>query len=62
MAKRLCDLAGPGVIHIGPQAFELVGARFAFADPVRAHLKGRSGDVLFHRVAERGKRTLVMAG
>jgi class 3 adenylate cyclase len=62
VAKRLCDLAGPSAIHIGPRAFALVGQGFAFANPVRAHLEGTSGDVLIHRVTDSVKRTFAMAG
>jgi class 3 adenylate cyclase len=50
LAKRLCDLAGPGTVHIGPRAFEITGHAVGFAKPVRAHLKGIAGEVLVRSV------------
>jgi class 3 adenylate cyclase len=55
VAKRLCDLAGGGTMHIGPQAFD-GGARAALAGvagpaaPVLAKLRGIVGEVVLHRV------------
>jgi class 3 adenylate cyclase len=50
LAKRLCDLAGPGTVHIGPQAFQLAGQEVGVAEPFRAELKGIAGEVIVHRV------------
>jgi len=61
-AKRLCDLAGPGTVHIGPRAFDLVGPDFGCAKPVRAHLKGIVDDVLVRSVTASADRPLAMAG
>jgi class 3 adenylate cyclase len=60
LAKRLCDLAGPGTVHIGPRTYELAGPDVRFARPVRAHLKGIVGDVLVRRVMA-AQRPLAMA-
>ena len=62
IAQRLCDLAGPGEIQIGPGAFARHGHRPFSASPVRAHLKGVSGAVLSHRVAVRHSGPLAAAG
>jgi class 3 adenylate cyclase len=54
VAARLCDLAGPGDIQIGPAAFDRVDHddRAALpARPMTAHLKGIRGTVLTHRLA-----------
>jgi class 3 adenylate cyclase len=48
LASRLCALAGPGELHIGPRAYELIHPRPAV--PQRATLKGMAGSVLVHRV------------
>ena len=45
---RLCALAGPGELQIGPRAYELSHPRPAV--PHRATLKGMAGSVLIHRV------------
>jgi class 3 adenylate cyclase len=50
LAKRLCDVAGPGELQVGPAAFELSGRTECSAEPVRARLKGITGAVLSHRV------------
>jgi class 3 adenylate cyclase len=56
VAKRLCDLAEPGAVYLGPRAFEEGGQRFLAgldAGPVRsidAHLKGIAGDVRAYRL------------
>jgi class 3 adenylate cyclase len=52
-AKRLCDLAGPGTIHIGERAFEL-GARRVLDDWAgrvtsrRTNLEGMTGDAIVY--------------
>lgn len=54
VAARLCDLAGPDTLHIGPQAAEHGGRRILqnWAEGTvavrRAHLKGISADVTLH--------------
>jgi class 3 adenylate cyclase len=48
LAARLCALAGPGELHIGPRAYELIHPRPAV--PQRTTLKGMAGSVLVHRV------------
>jgi class 3 adenylate cyclase len=48
-AKRLCDLAGPGEVQVGPDAFARAGHRWHCPRPVRARLKGIAGTVLAHR-------------
>ncbi|HEU4425376.1 MAG TPA: adenylate/guanylate cyclase domain-containing protein [Pilimelia sp.] len=50
LAKRLCDLAGPAEVHVGPVAFARAGQGVRCATPVRAQLKGISGAVLSHRI------------
>jgi class 3 adenylate cyclase len=62
LAKRLCDLAGPSTVHVGPRAFELAGQGVGFAKPVRAHLKGIAGEVLVHYVNTDEDREPVRAG
>jgi class 3 adenylate cyclase len=62
VASRLCDLAGPGSIHIGPRTFELVGPDIGHTPPVRARLKGTRGHVLVRQVTSCGEPTLAMAG
>jgi class 3 adenylate cyclase len=56
VAKRLCDLASGGTMHIGPHAFD-GGARGALAavsagpaTPVLAKLQGIVGEVVLHRI------------
>lgn len=61
-AKRLCDLAGPGTILIGPRAFELAGSDIAAAQPARARLKGACGDVLVRSVTRDPQRSLALVG
>jgi class 3 adenylate cyclase len=61
LAKRLCDLAGPGTVHIGPGAFELAGQSVECASPTHANLKGIVGDVLVHRVVTSAPRPMAMA-
>lgn len=62
VASRLCDLAGPGNIHIGPRTFELVGPDIGHTPPVRARLKGTRGHVLVRRVTSCPERILALAG
>jgi len=62
VASRLCDLAGPGSIHIGPRTFELAGPDIGHTPPVRARLKGTRGHVLVRRVTSCPERILAMAG
>lgn len=62
LAKRLCDLAGPGELQVGPAAFARAGNRVGVAKPVRARLKGISGAVLSHRVTLDGPEPLRAAG
>jgi class 3 adenylate cyclase len=61
LAKRLCDLAGPGEVQVGPAAYERAGCGLAVATPVPARLKGITGDVLAHRVAGTDRRRLARA-
>jgi class 3 adenylate cyclase len=62
IASRLCDLAGPGTIHIGPRAFELVGPHIEMTPPVRTRVKGFPGRVPVRRVAAGPERSLALAG
>jgi class 3 adenylate cyclase len=48
LAARLCALAGPGEVQIGPRAYELINPRPSV--PHRTTLKGMAGPVLIHRV------------
>jgi class 3 adenylate cyclase/DNA-binding CsgD family transcriptional regulator len=50
VAKRLCDMAGPGSIHIGPRAFELAVQDVGLVTPIRTRFDGRDGDVLAHSI------------
>jgi class 3 adenylate cyclase len=67
VAARLCDLAGPGTINIGPRAFHL-GAERTLADigvsaePVRYALKGVAGEVAVHRVGPAANYPHLLAG
>jgi class 3 adenylate cyclase len=63
MAKRLCDLAAPGTVHIGPGAYRTGGSDLLLAGPVRRRLKGIAGDVLVHRVTgvARAEHALALA-
>lgn len=62
VASRLCDLAGPGTIHIGPRTAELVGLEVGLGQPVRAHLEGTPGEMLVRRVISCPEPTLALAG
>jgi class 3 adenylate cyclase len=50
LAQRLCALAGPGELQIGPGAYALAGRPEMDALPDRARLKGIATPVLSHRV------------
>jgi class 3 adenylate cyclase len=50
LARRLCDLAGPGEIQVGPAAFTHAGVHFGSAKTVRAQLKGIADTVVGHLV------------
>jgi class 3 adenylate cyclase len=53
LAKRLCDNAGPGRVHIGPAAFERAGRSIRSARLVRTRLKGITGAVQAYSVTSR---------
>ncbi|WP_213455040.1 adenylate/guanylate cyclase domain-containing protein [Rhizomonospora bruguierae] len=46
LAKRLCDLAGPGRVYVGPQAHARGGPEVAGAAPFHTRLEGVPGEVL----------------
>jgi class 3 adenylate cyclase len=50
LAQRLCALAGPGELQIGPGAFDRAGCPETATLPGRARLKGIPAPVLSHRV------------
>jgi class 3 adenylate cyclase len=50
LAKRLCDIAGPGELQVGPAAFAQASDCLEVAMPVRARLKGIARGVVAHRV------------
>lgn len=56
VASRLCDLAGPGVVNIGPRAFQLGGRRVVERWGTRMHSSARirprgfTQDLLVHSV------------
>jgi DNA-binding CsgD family transcriptional regulator len=49
-AKRLCDIASPGSIHIGPRAFELAGQDLGLVTPIHTRLDRIDGDVLAYSI------------
>jgi class 3 adenylate cyclase len=53
LAARLCALAGPGELQVGPGAYNLMSDRTLRALPQRATVKGVVGPVLTHRIAAR---------
>jgi class 3 adenylate cyclase len=59
MAKRLCDTAGPGTIHIGQLAYEnggrcvLAGWNGGLTTCVSARLEGIADNVVIHSVTLR---------
>jgi len=50
LAKRLCDLAGPGELQVGPAAFSHAGTHVGSAKTVRARLEGIAHTVVGHLV------------
>jgi class 3 adenylate cyclase len=68
VAKRLCDVAGPSTIHIGPQAYArgggavLASVGVSAARAVLTGLKGIAGDVAAYRVTCGAQRSRVLAG
>jgi len=50
LAARLCALAGPGEVQIGPGAYSLMTSQTLIAIPDRAALKGIAAPVLSHRI------------
>lgn len=53
LASRLCDLAAPGTVQLGPSAYAHVGSDFPAAVPVATRLKGFSAPVTAYRVTAR---------
>ena len=51
LAARLCALAGPGELQIGPGAYNRTSDRTVRGSPQRATVKGVVGPVLTHRIA-----------
>jgi class 3 adenylate cyclase len=62
LAKRLCDLAGPGEIKVGPAAFARAGHRLSTARPVRLRVKGITSAVVAHRVLGTGSAPVATGG
>ncbi len=60
IAKRLCDVAGPGEVQIGPGAFVHAGEGVDGVTPRRIRLKGIAEPVLAYRLGE-PVRTLTRA-
>jgi class 3 adenylate cyclase len=50
LAKRLCELAGPNTVHVGPGAYHSAGQCLRSATPVQVDLKGVTGTVLAYSV------------
>jgi class 3 adenylate cyclase len=50
LAKRLCDVAGPGELQIGPGAFARTGSRVGPTQPGQRRLKGILDPVVSHRM------------
>jgi class 3 adenylate cyclase len=61
LAKRLCDLAGPDEIQIGPEAFARARHGIGPVIATPAWLKGVSGAVITHRVTGFGFEPLAQA-
>ncbi|HEX6074921.1 MAG TPA: adenylate/guanylate cyclase domain-containing protein [Micromonosporaceae bacterium] len=61
LAKRLCDLAGPDEIQIGPGAFARARHGIGPVTTMPARLKGVIGAVTAHRVAGDGFEPLAQA-
>jgi class 3 adenylate cyclase len=49
LAQRLCALAGPGELQVGPEAYARAGGSFA-STPRQARLKGVHRPVVAHRM------------
>ncbi|HET6530630.1 MAG TPA: adenylate/guanylate cyclase domain-containing protein [Actinoplanes sp.] len=50
VAQRLCDLAGPGELQVGPAAYAAAGPHAGRATPRPATLKGITHAVVAHRM------------
>jgi class 3 adenylate cyclase len=50
LASRLCGLAGPGAVQVGPAAFERAGRGFPAAPPIATRLKGFRTPILAYGV------------
>jgi class 3 adenylate cyclase len=61
LAKRLCDLAGPGEVRVGPGAFARAGLSLRSATPVAARLKGITDAVLSHSISANDHHPLMVA-
>jgi class 3 adenylate cyclase len=62
LAKRLCDLAGPGEVQIGPAAFARAGHLLGAARPVRLRVKGVAAAVVAHQLARAAPPAMLAAG
>jgi class 3 adenylate cyclase len=62
LAKRLCDMAGPGEIKVGPAAFARAGHMLSTARPVRLRVKGITSAVVAHRVLGAGAARVAAGG
>jgi class 3 adenylate cyclase len=58
MAKRLCDTAGPGQVHVGPGAYGQAGTSLADATATWLTLKGIAHTVPAYRLSRDGSRAL----
>jgi class 3 adenylate cyclase len=50
LAQRLCSLAGPGELQIGPAAYARAGSSFGPSTSRQAQLKGMLRPVITHRI------------
>lgn len=50
LASRLCGLAGPGVVQLGPAAYERAGRSLAAVAPVATRLKGFDEPIMAYGV------------
>jgi class 3 adenylate cyclase len=50
LAQRLCNLAGPGEVQIGPEAYARAGDQAGATLPGRSRLKGILEPVVTHRI------------
>jgi class 3 adenylate cyclase len=55
LAKRLCDLAGPRTLYVGPGAHAQMGHGLRGAAPVQTTLKGIARPILAHRITVDGE-------